>query len=209
MSLAEFFILTFTFGPAAAIPYGLTFLDPTVIFVTLLFCYTIPVPIILYVLTAFEQKEDYKNRIINEAVFLTKKQLFELRKISDSVTKVFYDWWGDFGYDVALAFLSFALGFLWGTFLAFLMRLPKKRAYVAVFFGNLFGLIFWFAVAVGTISIVDSSFFIIFFLFVSLYAYLYGKAREKRILPIIVERVEKGLRKMGKRKKKGFKERVI
>jgi uncharacterized membrane protein len=201
MSLLEFFILTFTFGPAAAVPYGLTFIDPGVIFVTLLFCYTIPVPVILYILTAFEQKEDYKNRIINEAVFLTKKQLFELRKISDSVTKVFYDWWGDLGYDIALAFLSFVLGFLWGTFLAFLMRLPKTRAYIAVFFGNLFGLIFWFAVAIGTIKIVDSSFFVIFFLFVSLYSYLYGKAREKRILPIIVEMIRKSRKKVHKKKK--------
>jgi uncharacterized membrane protein len=201
MSLLEFFILTFTFGPAAAVPYGLTFIDPGVIFVTLLFCYTIPVPVILYILTAFEQKEDYKNRIINEAVFLTKKQLFELRKISDSVTKVFYDWWGDLGYDIALAFLSFVLGFLWGTFLAFLMRLPKTRAYIAVFFGNLFGLIFWFAVAIGTIKIVDSSFFVIFFLFVSLYSYLYGKAREKRILPIIVEMIRKSRKKAHKKKK--------
>jgi uncharacterized membrane protein len=201
MSLLEFFILTFTFGPAAAVPYGLTFLNPGVIFVTLLFCYTIPVPIILYILTAFEQKEDYKNRIINEAVFLTKKQLFELRKISDSVTKVFYEWWGDLGYDIALAFLSFVLGFLWGTFLAFLMRLPKTRAYIAVFYGNLFGLIFWFAVAIGTIKMVDSSFFVIFFLFVSLYSYLYGKAREKRILPIIVEMIRKSRKKAHKRKK--------
>ena len=201
MSLLEFFILTFTFGPAAAVPYGLTFLNPGVIFVTLLFCYTIPVPIILYILTAFEQKEDYKNRIINEAVFLTKKQLFELRKISDSVTRVFYEWWGDLGYDIALAFLSFVLGFLWGTFLAFLMRLPKTRAYIAVFYGNLFGLIFWFAVAIGTIKMVDSSFFVIFFLFVSLYSYLYGKAREKRILPIIVEMIRKSRKKAHKRKK--------
>lgn len=203
MSLLEFFILTFTFGPAAAVPYGLTFLDPGVIFVTLLFCYTIPVPVILYILTAFERKEDYQNRIINEAVFLTKKQLFELRKISDSVTKVFYEWWGDLGYDLALAFLSFALGFLWGTFLAFLMKLPKARAYIAVFFGNLFGLVFWFAVAMGTIDIVDSSFFIIFFLFLSVYFYLYGKAREKRILPIIVERI----RDSAKEKKKGRKKK--
>ena len=201
MSLLEFFILTFTFGPAAAVPYGLTFIDPGVIFVTLLFCYTIPVPVILYILTAFEQKEDYKNRIINEAVFLTKKQLFELRKISDSVTRVFYEWWGDLGYDIALAFLSFVLGFLWGTFLAFLMRLPKTRAYIAVFYGNLFGLIFWFAVAIGTIKMVDSSFFVIFFLFVSLYSYLYGKAREKRILPIIVEMIRKSRKKAHKRKK--------
>jgi len=201
MSLLEFFILTFTFGPAAAVPYGLTFLNPGVIFVTLLFCYTIPVPIILYILTAFEQKEDYRNRIINEAVFLTKKQLFELRKIADSVTKVFYEWWGDLGYDIALAFLSFVLGFLWGTFLAFLMRLPKTRAYIAVFYGNLFGLIFWFAVAIGTIKMVDSSFFVIFFLFVSLYSYLYGKAREKRILPIIVEMIRKSRKKAHKRKK--------
>jgi len=201
MSLLEFFILTFTFGPAAAVPYGLTFLDPGVIFVTLLFCYTIPVPIILYILTAFEQKEDYKNRIINEAVFLTKKQLFELRKISDSVTRVFYEWWGDLGYDIALAFLSFVLGFLWGTFLAFLMRLPKTRAYIAVFYGNLFGLIFWFAVAIGTIKIVDSSFFVIFFLFVSLYSYLYGKAREKRIIPIIVDMIRKSRKKAHKKKK--------
>ena len=202
MSLLEFFILTFTFGPAAAVPYGLTFLNPGVIFVTLLFCYTIPVPIILYILTAFEQKEDYKNRIINEAVFLTKKQLFELRKIADSVTKVFYDWWGDLGYDLALAFLSFVLGFLWGTFLAFLMKLPKTRAYIAIFFGNLFGLIFWFAVAVGTINIVDSSFFVIFFLFLSLYSYVYGKAREKRIIPIIVERIRKSRREKRAHKKK-------
>jgi len=202
MSLLEFFVLTFTFGPAAAVPYGLTFLDPGVIFATLLFCYTIPVPMILYILTAFEQKEDYKNRIINEAVFLTKKQLFELRKISDSVTKVFYEWWGDLGYDLALAFLSFVLGFLWGTFLAFLMRLPKKRAYIAIFFGNLFGLIFWFAVAIGTIRIVDSSFFVIFFLFVSLYAYIYGKTREKRIIPIIVERIRKSRREKRAHKKK-------
>ena len=201
MSLLEFFILTFTFGPAAAVPYGLTFLDPGIIFVTLLFCYTIPVPIILYILTAFEQKEDYKNRIINEAVFLTKKQLFELRKISDSVTRVFYEWWGDLGYDIALAFLSFVLGFLWGTFLAFLMKLPKTRAYIAVFYGNLFGLIFWFAVAIGTIKIVDSSFFVIFFLFVSLYSYLYGKAREKRILPIIVEMIRKSRKKARKKKR--------
>ena len=201
MSLLEFFILTFTFGPAAAVPYGLTFIDPGVIFVTLLFCYTIPVPVILYILTAFEQKEDYKNRIINEAVFLTKKQLFELRKISDSVTRVFYEWWGDLGYDIALAFLSFVLGFLWGTFLAFLMRLPKTRAYIAVFYGNLFGLIFWFAVAIGTIKIVDSSFFVIFFLFVSLYSYLYGKAREKRIIPIIVDMIRKSRKKAHKKKK--------
>lgn len=202
MSLMEFFILTFTFGPAAAVPYGLTFLNPGVIFVTLLFCYTIPVPVILYILTAFEQKEDYKNKIINEAVFLTKKQLFEMRKISDSVTKVFYAWWGDLGYDIALAFLSFVLGFLWGTFLAFLMKLPKARAYVAIFYGNLFGLIFWFAVAVGTINIVDSRFFVIFFLFISLYSYIYGKAREKRIIPIIVERIKtrRKARKTGKKK---------
>jgi hypothetical protein len=198
MSVAEFFILIFTLGPAAAIPYGLTFLPAELIFIILLFCYTVPVPVILYVLKKFEEKEDYKNRIINEAVFLTKKQLFELRKISDQITKMFSDWWGDLGYDLALAFASFALGFLWGAFFAFLMRLPTRRAYFAIFFGNIFGLVFWFAISISTFNLVGPEFFIIFALFLSLYFYLYGKMREKRILPIIVERVQR----LGKRKKK-------
>jgi len=202
MSLAEFFVLTFTFGPAVAIPYGLTFLEPGIIFLTLLICYTLPVPAIIYILNKFEEKEDYKNRLINEAVFLTKKQIFELRKISDQVTKTFIDWWGDLGYDIALAFLSFVLGFLWGAFFAFIMKIPRKRAYIAIFFGNLFGLVVWFAISIGTLNVVDTRFFIAFMLFLSLYSFLYAKFREKRIIPIIVERAEKGIKKMRKKRKK-------
>ena len=191
MNIAEFFMLAMTFGPAAAIPYGLGFIDPTIIFITLLICYTLPVPAILHILEKFEKKEDYDNRIINEAVFLTKKQIFDLRKMSDQVTKVFHDWWGDLGYDLALAFLSFVMGFLWGAFIAFIMRIPKRRAYIAIFFGNIFGLIFWFAVAIGTIEIFDTSFFIIFIMFMTFYSYVYGRLREKRIIPIIIKKLEK------------------
>jgi len=187
MGLWEFFFLIFTFGPAAAIPYGLVFLTPEIIFIVLAFCYTIPVPIILYALDALEGKEDYKNRLVNEAVFLTKKQLYQMRKLSDNIVKVFNDWWGDLGYDLALAFLSFALGFLVAAFAAFLIKIPRKRAYIAIFFGNIFGLIFWFAISIGTIKIFDSRFFMILSIFLAVYFYIYGKAREKRILPAIVK----------------------
>lgn len=202
MSYLEFFALVYTFGPAAAIPYGLTFLDAWAIFFTLLICYMLPVPLLLHVLRKIDEKEDYKNRVINEAVFLTKKQIFEIRKISDQITRVFIEWWGDLGYNLALAFIAFSVGFIWAAVAAFIMKIPRKKAYMSIFFGTFAGLVFWFTVAITTIDVVSPLFFIILMLFFSLYSFIYAKMREKRIIPIIIEKVEKELKESKKKKKR-------
>ena len=201
MGLEQFFLLVFTLGPAAAIPYGMTFLNSTLMFLVLIVCYTLPVPVILYVLDRFEEKEDYKNRIINEAVFQTKKQIYEAKKISDQITKTFIDWWGDLGYDLSLAFISYALGFIIAAFVAFFMKLPRPRAYFAIFFGNLFGLVFWFAISIGTITIVRPEFFMIFALFLAFYFYIYGKAREKRVVRDVIKKISRRVKKIGNKMK--------
>jgi uncharacterized membrane protein len=196
LDILSFFVLVYTFGPAAAIPYGLAFMPGELILVVLFFCYALPVPALLYMLNKLEFKNDYENKLMNEVVSITRKQIAGFRKMSNQIIETFIDWWGDLGYDIALVFISFALGFIIASIAAFLIKLPRKRAYVAIFCGNLVGLLFWYAVSVGMLEIgVDSTFFIILSLFLAITFYLYGQAREKRILRDIVKALTDGRKK--------------
>jgi len=118
--------------------------------------------------------------------------------MADNIVNEFYKQWGDLGFYVSIAFLSFAFGFLWAAVIAYMMKLRRKAAYIAIAIGNIAGLIFWFLVAQGVLGFVDPLVFMLFVLFMSLNFFVYGEFRERSVLMRMRNLIPK---EMGIRKK--------
>lgn len=184
-----FIALAFTGGPAVAIPYALSDMPVGAIFLTLLLCYTLPLPLLFYVFGFFEGRDDYKIRLLNKIVSLTKGEIRRFTRSADRVVEKLVQKWGGMGYYVSFIFLSFAVGFLWAALIAHLLRVPRQRAYTAIAFGALLGLLFWFLVVLWSIEFVNVYFFVILVLCLAGVSFIYGHLHEIKTLREILRKM--------------------
>lgn len=180
--------LAFTAGPAVAIPYALGAMSVAEIFFTLLLCYTLPLPLLFYVFGFFERRDDYKIRLLTKIVSFTKGEVRIFKHGADKVVDKLVDRWGERGYYVSFAFLSFAMGFIWAALIAHMLCVPRQRAYLSIAIGTMLGLAFWFAVVAFSIEFVNAYFFLILTLILALVFFVYGHMQENRMLHEILRK---------------------
>lgn len=187
--IGKFFLLAYTFGPAAAIPYAMSSMahvNLLLIFLVLLIAYTAPLPIIFLILDKFHYssvaKKSVFQRLIGKQVEAAKDQ-----KMMNNVYKSFVETWGYKGFYMALFTMTFAFGFLWSALIAYLLKLPRVRSYVAIGFGNLVGTLFWIFISVQTKAFIKPKWVIIIVILATVTLFLYGEIRERKVLKKIAE----------------------
>jgi uncharacterized membrane protein len=182
MSFWEFLVYAFTAGPAVAMPYGLQMMPWDEVLVSLILCYSLPMPLIFYLFRFFEKREDYKNRYVNRLMSLSKKEARSFARKMKNVMNSFLKNYGELGYEISLAFLAFAFGFIWAALVAYLLRLPKLRATFTIFAGVMAGLIFWYLVIKYSLHFLQPTTVTAVMLACAGIFFVYGYIRETSVL---------------------------
>ena len=180
MGIPEFIVIAYLFGAVAAIPYGVGLMDLWSVIMSLLALYSLPLPLIFYVLEKIDDRRD--KRIIRHFYKLTNASMKAGKRSTEWISRRFHKRWGDLGYFIAIMFLSFALGFLLATAAAYALELEKKRAYVAIVLGTLAGMLFWSYITLYSLSTVSPNSFILVTLGISVASFAYGRIREVQTL---------------------------
>jgi hypothetical protein len=191
MSFSAFLAIALTLGPAVAIPYGLGFMSAVEIYVTLFLLYMLPLPPLFYIMGKIEGRDDYRNIVLNHFVGFAKRQAKKVARSYDAVFRLFNKRYGDLGYELSVGLVAFSVGVIWASAFAFIMRLPRRRAYVAIGGGTLAGLLFWMFVTLQSVAFVDAQFFAILVLILAGEFYFYGRYRERQMLRACAECVVK------------------
>lgn len=185
--LGEFFLLAYTLGPAAAIPYAIDLMNPGILFLTLFIAYTAPLPLLFLVLDRLNYRKSAEKHVLRR---IAEKPIREAKGRSNmhKIYESFVNKGGYMGHFLGLATLAFAFGFLWAALIAYVMKLPRFRSYIAIGFGNIAGLLFWIFITVQTKAFINPKWVIIIVLLVTLALFLYGEIRERKILKKIKEK---------------------
>ena len=180
MEFAYFIILAYALGPAAAMPYGIHFMSFWDMFITLIICYTVPIPALFYILKKMEGND--RSRIMKMMKKATDKPIKFSAKSSEWIMYKFHQRFGHIGYLMSLVFLSFALGYLWATAVAYVFEFERKRAYAAIITGTIAGLLFWSCVAYFSVNIISPSTFMLASLALALISFIAGKIQDQKVI---------------------------
>lgn len=186
MQFTDFLVLAYLFGPAVAMPYGQTFMSFWDMITTLIICYSIPLPAIFYALKKIDT--DSTHRLVKLVKRATDKPIKYSAKSSEWIITKFNERFGHLGYMISLTLLSFGLGYLWATVVAYVFEFDRKNAYIAIVSGTLASLLFWSTIAYYSINVISPSTFLIATLLLSLASFVYGKARESEVIRTIMQR---------------------
>jgi uncharacterized membrane protein len=191
MGIKRFLLLTYTAGPGAAIPYGLSFMDLTTAFIVLCVCYIVPLPFMFLMLDRLNCEDRSRGRIMCRLHDISDYQIRVSRKIGENLVVRFNERWGGLGYYLSLVVLSFTFGFLWAGLLAYAMGFDKKRSYISIVVGTLSGIIFWTAFIKYSITILDPDLIMLVFVMIAIVFFIYGQFRERAALREIVMKLPK------------------
>ena len=178
MQFTDFIVLAYLFGPAVAMPYGLTFMSLWDMLATLIICYSIPLPAIFYVLKKMDCEEC--SRPIKLMKRAADKPIRFSAESSEWIVNKLIKRFGNFGYVISIALLSFALGYLWATIVAYFFKFERKYAYLAIVSGTAASLLFWSTIAYYSINVISPSAFLAAALLLSIASFGYGKLKESQ-----------------------------
>ncbi len=179
--IGRFLLLAYTVGPAAAIPYASTHISMHWIFLSLFIAYTAPLPLLFFILDRFHYPSATKKHLIHRMIGKPVKKVKD-KNLMNKIYCSFEGKWGYLGHYFGLGSLAFAFGFLWVAILAYVLKLPRTRSYLAIGIGNIIGLIFWIFIIVQTKGFIKPKRVIIIVLLVTFLLFLYGEARKRKIL---------------------------
>ena len=203
MGIKRFLLLTYTAGPGAAIPYGLSFMDMTTTFIVLCICYIVPLPFMFFVLDELNCEGRSEGRIRRKLHEVSDYQIKVSKKIGERLVLSFNEKWGGLGYYMSLVVLSFTFGFLWAGLLAYAMGFDKKRSYISIVVGTLSGIIFWTAFIKYSITIIDPNLIMLIFVMIALVFFIYGQFREREALrKMLIKLPKEAARKVQNRVKR-------
>lgn len=220
---ARFVGISVVFGPGMGISYGLE--NPAfqpVRHLTNLFIINIASIALIYaVLSILPLQKRFENKILDKAMSHVRGSKEGMEKTMNTVAKNFEKHFGDIGFFMALALITFAYGPYVAAAIAFFISVRLNRAVIAIAIGSLVSLVFWWYLALGAIPFVTPTLIFVVVTGASILLFAYGWIRENRILEKIGEDVEyrrerliekrkevqKGLRKRVNQARNNFKKR--
>lgn len=196
--IGKFLLLAYTFGPAAAIPYAMSSMSHINlfwIFLALFLAYTAPLPLVFFILDKFHYPSVAKKNVFQKMLGKQVKAAKDQKMMND-IYNSFIETWGYKGFYFGLFTLTFAFGFLWSTLIAYLLKLPRLRSYIAIGFGNLVGTLFWIFISIQTKAFIKPKWVIIIVILATVTLFLYGEIRERKVLKKVAEANKNTLSKL-------------
>ncbi|RLG21563.1 hypothetical protein DRN74_01520 [Candidatus Micrarchaeota archaeon] len=181
INLLYMFLLTYTLGPATAVPYAIQFWSKELTFAFLFTCYTAPLPLLFIFLSKVDYVKKAENKILSLFSSIGEREFRKAKKAPEQLLKVFQKKWGYLGHNVATVFMAFSMGFLWAAVFAYSFKLPRNQAYKSIAVGNVLGLLFWIFLMEKASTVVNPNFFVFFFLILAGLSWLYGEISERRL----------------------------
>jgi uncharacterized membrane protein len=194
--LTKFLAVSVFLGPGVAISYGLTNLGfrPVAHLLTLLVINLISIFVIYEVLRHLPLERRFENKILDKVVTQIHGSRKSMEKAMKTLTDMFEKSFGDIGFYMALALISFAYGVYVAAAIAFFVRVRLRLAVISITLGAVLSLIFWWYLAIGAIPLITPALVFIATTSISIAFMVYGLVREneviKRVGKLLVEKRE-------------------
>ncbi len=192
---SKFFLLTYTLGPAATIPYATSFLAMHWIFIILFIAYTAPLPFLFMLMDKFHYKTSAEERLLSKLIGHPVKKAKD-KEIMNKVYCSFVKRGGYLGHYIGVFAVAFTFGFLWAAVISYIMKLPRIRSFVSIGLGNIAGILFWIWIITQTKGFINPKWVIIIVLLTAFTFFLYGEIRERKVLEKIKEKHDSLLSKI-------------
>jgi uncharacterized membrane protein len=183
----RFLFVSIIAGPGMAISYGLE--NPAfkpLAHLALLWAVNLISIIVIYaLLDIIPLKRRFENKLLSKVMGHVHGSREGMEKILDRVSGIFESRFGDIGFYMALAFISFAYGPYIAAIVAFFISVNLRRAIISIAVGSTTALIFWWYMALGMIPFVTPTLVFVVVTGISIVFMIYGFARENRIVNML------------------------
>ena len=189
----KFIVVSAILGIGMGMSYGLEnpSFDPITHLFTLLLFNVIAVVLIYVILQKLSLKKRFENKILNRVM----QQVYGSQKgIEATVKKIsmkFESRFGNIGFYMAFALITFAYGTYVTAAIAFLIKVKLKHAMISIAIGSIFAIVFWWYLAIGAIPFISPTLIFVVTTSVSTILIGYGLIKEKRIVNRIISEVLK------------------
>jgi uncharacterized membrane protein len=186
----NFLLIAIVFGPGLAISYGLEepIFQPAAHLFTLLVIEIISIAVVYEILYFLPTDIRFKNMLLDRVANHIHKSRKNMVTSLDNISKLFKKNFGELGFDIALGLLSFAYGVYVSAAVAYALKVRLKRAMIAISLGALVSIIFWWLVAVYTLTYAPIMVFVVVTV-LSIAFMIYGWTRENKIIERIAEEI--------------------
>lgn len=180
----NFLIISILFGPGMAISYGLEnpLFMPTAHLSTLLVIESLSVILVYTILRLLPTETRFKNKLLDKIALhihgSRKSAISVMENVSDKFKKNF----GDLGFYMALALISFAYGVYIAAAVAYFLKIKLKQAVISIAIGGAFAIVFWWYLALGAIPFVTPTLIFVVITGLSIAFMIYGFFRENRVI---------------------------
>lgn len=181
----KFILLAYLFGPVVAVPYGLTSLHllPWELFLYLSFLYLLSLPFLFKILELGGHTKIYQGRIIEKICqtcgIKAEKEVKKVEKSGNELLQYFQNKIGHLGFYLAISIFTFLFGVFLAALFSYLLKIKRKRAFLAISGGIFLGNFFWISVIYYSLPMMKLEFI---FILLSIYLLLYGRKREIDII---------------------------
>ncbi len=199
----RFIVVSAILGIGMGISYGLEnpSFNPITHLFTLLIFNILAVGIIYVILRKLPLERRFENKLIDRVMQHFHGSQKGMETTVNKISRNFESHFGNIGFYMAFALITFAYGTYVTAAVAFLIRVKLKQAMISIAIGSIIAIIFWWYLALGMIPFITPT---IIFVVVTSFSILligYGLIKEKQIINKIIAEVLK-LRKLRKEIKK-------
>ena len=124
----------------------------------------------------------FENKILDKVMTQIHGSRKNMEKTMKTVADMFEKGFGDIGFYLALALISFAYGVYVATAIAFFIKVRLNRAVISIAVGALSSLVFWWYLAIGVIPFVTPTMVFLVTTGISIAFIAYGFFRERKII---------------------------
>lgn len=151
-----FLITSVFFGPGMAIYFGLDNpnFNPTANLPMLLIVETVAIILVYIGLSKLPKSTRFKHRLMKKATSTVRNGRQDIEKKLQNASENFKGTFGELGFYMALALISFAYGVYISAVVAYFMNVEIKRAVASIAVGGAIAIVFWWYLAIGVIPFV-------------------------------------------------------
>jgi uncharacterized membrane protein len=180
----DFWIISIFLGPGLAISYGLEnpFFNPAAHLLGLIIVQTASIAAMYMILHVLPTNVRFSNKVLEKVMKQAHDTKDDVIHVLHNATGLFKKNFGDLGFYMALAFISFAYGVYIASIVAYLLKVRLKRAMISIATGGAFAVVFWYFLALGYIPFITPVTVFITVTAISAAFMVYGEIREKRVI---------------------------
>ena len=199
----RFIVVSAILGIGMGISYGLEnpSFNPITHLLTLLMFNILAVVLIYAILRKLPLEKRFENKFIDRVMQHFHGSQKGMEATVNKISKNFESRFGDIGFYMAFALITFAYGTYVTAAVAFLIRVKLKQAMVSIAIGSIMAIVFWWYLALGMIPFITPTIIFVVVTSVSILLIGYGLIKEKRIVNKVIAEVLK-LKKLRKEIKK-------